>query len=238
MFHLFIVDPLFHRRFIIIGETGRHFDQVEVAVHPDNHAAGKMGFQFLPGDTRRFLMQILLGVALFFGHFLCIGIGTGHNLPYYDPEKVERVIGLDPGEEMLQFARRKSGALPFPVEYLALEGEAIPLGARTIDTVLVTYTLCTIPDVSRALEGMHRVLKPSGRLIFCEHGKAPDAAVRKWQDRINPFWKRLAGGCNINRDVPHALEQAGFKIEQLDTMYLPGTPKIAAFQSWGAAKAD
>ncbi len=113
-------------------------------------------------------------VPLAEGRVLEIGIGSGLNLPYYDPAKVERVIGLDPAEEMLAYARRKSEHLPFAVEYLALEGERIPLERQSVDTVLVTYTLCTIPDAIAALEGMRQVLRPGGRLIFCEHGKAPD----------------------------------------------------------------
>ena len=126
-------------------------------------------------------------VPLAEGRVLEIGIGSGLNLPYYDPGKVERVIGLDPAEEMLSYAKRKSGSVPFTVEYLPLRGEGIPLEPESVDTVLVTYTLCTIPDAIAALEGMRRVLKPGGRLTFCEHGKAPDEAVRRWQDRLDPL---------------------------------------------------
>ena len=122
------------------------------------------------------------------GRVLEIGIGSGLNLPYYDPAKVDHVIGLDPAPEMLRHAKRRSAALPFTVEYLPLKGEAIPLEAKSIDTVLVTYALCTIPDPAAALEGMRHVLKPGGRLIFCEHGKAPDESVRRWQNRLNPPW--------------------------------------------------
>ena len=175
-------------------------------------------------------------VPLAAGRVLEIGIGSGLNLPYYDPAKVERVIGLDPAEEMLTYARRKSGQLPFAVEYLALEGERIPLERQSVDTVLVTYTLCTIPDAIAALEGMRRVLKPGGRLIFCEHGKAPDAAVRRWQHRLNPLWNRIGGGCNLDRDIPALIEGAGFRIDSLDTMYLPHTPRFAGFNYWGSAR--
>ncbi len=174
-------------------------------------------------------------VPLAEGRVLEIGIGSGLNLPYYDPTKVERVIGLDPAEEMLTYARRKSEHLPFAVEYLALEGERIPLERQSIDTVLVTYTLCTIPDAIAALEGMRQVLKPGGRLIFCEHGKAPDAAVQRWQRRLNPLWNRIGGGCNLDRDIPALIEGAGFRIDSLDTMYLPHTPRFAGFNYWGSA---
>ena len=124
---------------------------------------------------------------------------------------------------------------PFPVEWLGLPGEEIPLEDDSADTVLLTFTLCTIPDFGKALEQMRRVLKPGGQLLFAEHGAAPDASVRKWQDRVNPIWKVLAGGCHINREVPRLIEEAGFKIESLDTMYLPNTPRVAAYQYWGSA---
>ncbi len=175
-------------------------------------------------------------VPLAEGAVLEIGIGTGLNLPYYDPGRIERVIGLDPAEEMLSYAKRKSEAVPFPVEYLALQGERIPLERESVDTVLVTYTLCTIPDAIAALEGMRQVLKPGGRLIFCEHGKAPDEAVKRWQDRLNPLWRQLGGGCNLNRDIPALIEAAGFAIDKLETMYLPGTPRFAGFNYWGSAR--
>ena len=175
-------------------------------------------------------------VPLAEGRVLEIGIGSGLNLPFYDAAKIETVIGLDPAEEMLSMARRRSADLPFAVEYLALEGERIPLEAESVDTVLVTYTLCTIPDPVAALEGMRRVLKASGRLIFCEHGRAPDAAVRRWQDRLNPLWGRIGGGCNLNRDIPALIEAAGFRVEHLERMYLPGTPRFAGFNYWGSAR--
>ncbi len=175
-------------------------------------------------------------VPLAEGRVLEIGIGSGLNLPYYNPDKVERVIGLDPAEEMLTYARQISATLPFPVEYLALQGEDIPLDKESVDTVLVTYTLCTIPDVLSALDGMRRVLKQNGKLIFCEHGKAPDEAVRRWQDRLNPIWGSIGGGCNLNRDIPALIENTGFRIDNMETMYLPGTPRFAGFNYWGTAR--
>ncbi len=177
-------------------------------------------------------------VPLAEGLVLEVGIGSGLNLPFYDPAKIERVIGLDPAEEMLSYARRASEALPFAVEYLTLESEKIPLERHSVDTVLVTYTLCTITDAIAALEGMRRVLRPSGRLIFCEHGRAPDEAVRRWQRRLNPLWNRIGGGCNLNRDIPKLIESAGFRIDTLDSMYLPGTPRFAGFNYWGSARTD
>lgn len=175
-------------------------------------------------------------VPLAQGRVLEIGIGSGLNLPYYDPERIEKVIGLEPSEAMISYAKQKSGSLPFTVEYLALAGDQIPLQPESVDTVLVTYTLCTIPDPITALEGMRRVLRQSGRLVFCEHGQAPDVAVRRWQDRMNPLWGKIGGGCNLNRDIPALIKTAGFRIDNLETMYLPNTPRFAGFNYWGSAR--
>ena len=169
------------------------------------------------------------------GRVLEIGMGSGLNIPFYDPSRVEFVWGLEPSDGMRRKAEARVAQAPFEIKWLSLPCEEIPLDDDSADTVLLTYTLCTIPDFRTALQQMRRVLKPGGRLLFSEHGAAPDEGVRKWQDRINPIWKLVAGGCNINRQIPKALEEAGFKIHELDTMYLPGTPKIAAFQYWGYA---
>ena len=170
------------------------------------------------------------------GTVLEIGIGTGLNLPYYDSAKVERLIGLDPSEESWVLAGERASQLDFPVEFVGLPGEEIPLDGNSVDTVLVTFALCTIPDPVAALQGMARVLKPGGQLIFAEHGLAPDPSVQKWQSRINPLWSKIAGGCNLNRDIPHLLERGGFAIGDMDTRYLPSTPKFAGFNYWGSAQ--
>ncbi len=175
-------------------------------------------------------------VPLAEGRVLEIGIGSGLNLPFYDAGKIEHIVGLDPAEEMLRYARRRSENLPFTVEYLTLDGEQIPLDRESVDTVLVTYTLCTIPDVVSALEGMRRVLKRSGRLIFCEHGRAPDEGVQRWQHRLNPIWRRIGGGCNLDRNIPALVEKSGFSIDNLNSAYLPKTPRFAGFNYWGTAK--
>ena len=168
------------------------------------------------------------------GRVLEIGIGSGLNLQFYDPAKVSRVWGLDPAPEMIQMAQRAARALPFEVELIGLPGDEIPLGDASVDSVLVTYTLCTIPDTTAALRQMRRVLRPGGELIFCEHGAAPDASVRRWQDRLNPMWQRLAGGCNLNRAIPLLIEAGGFRITSLDTMYIPGW-RPGTFNYWGTA---
>ena len=171
------------------------------------------------------------------GEVLEIGVGSGLNLAYYDTTKVRKLWGLEPAEGMRKLARKKLEDAKLDVEWIDLPGEEIPLDANSVDTVLVTYTLCTIPDAHRALRGMHRVLRPDGKLLFCEHGIAPDADVRKWQNRINPIWRRLAGGCNINRDIPNILESSGFRVVDDERMYIPGI-RALTYNYWGSAVAD
>jgi ubiquinone/menaquinone biosynthesis C-methylase UbiE len=169
------------------------------------------------------------------GRVLEVGMGSALNIPFYDPDKVDFVWGLEPSRAMRKKARKNLGRAPFEVRLLDLPGEEIPLDDNSVDTVLLTYTLCTIPDWRNALQQMRRVLKPGGKLIFCEHGLAPDERVRKWQDRVNPLWKKVAGGCHLNRPIPDYIEEGGFTIQTLDTGYLPG-PKFAGFNYWGIAK--
>ena len=173
-------------------------------------------------------------VPLARGRVLEIGIGSGLNLQFYDASKIERVWGLDPSEQIKKIAEKRVKKVSFDVEFIGLSGEEIPLESDTANTVLVTYTLCTIPDVLRAIGEMRRVLKPGGELIFCEHGMAPDEDVRRWQERINPIWKRFAGGCNLNRPIPDLIEQGGFQIKNIETMYIDGW-KFASFNYWGSA---
>lgn len=170
------------------------------------------------------------------GRVLEIGMGSGLNLPYYDRDKVELVWGLEPSEGMRVKAQKALAATDLEVRWLDLPGEEIPLDDASADTIVLTYTLCTIPGWQQALEQMRRVLKPGGKMVFSEHGQAPDAAVRKWQDRINPYWGKIAGGCHLNRPIPNMLEQGGFVVEEVDSMYLPG-PKWATFNYWGVVVA-
>ena len=164
------------------------------------------------------------------GKVLEVGIGTGLNLPHYDPSRVEKIWGLDPDTELQPLARRRIGEHGLEVELLGLSGEEIPMDDDSFDSVVVTFTLCTIPDVAQALLEMRRVLKPDGRLLFCEHGLAPEARVAGWQRRLTPGWKRLAGGCHLDRDMPALLDAAGFCCEQLDDGHLPGlTPLLKPF---------
>ncbi|MBS0469986.1 MAG: methyltransferase domain-containing protein [Proteobacteria bacterium] len=169
------------------------------------------------------------------GRVLEIGFGSGHNLPYYDPKKVEHLWALEPAAEMRARAAERVAASPIELEYLGLSGEQIPLDDNSADTILITYTMCTIPDVMKALSEMRRVMKPTGRMIFCEHGEAPDADVQLWQRRITPVWKAIGGGCHVGRQIPKLIRDAGFKVEDMETMYLPGTPRFAGFNYWGSA---
>jgi ubiquinone/menaquinone biosynthesis C-methylase UbiE len=169
------------------------------------------------------------------GRVLEVGFGTGLNLRWYDASRVERLIALEPAPEMLARARERSRAAPFPVEPVALEGERIPLEPASVDSVVVTFTLCTIPEPLLALEGMRRVLRPGGRLLFLEHGRAPDERVARWQARWNPLWSRVFGGCRLDRDVPALLRAGGFRIDELESAWVPGAPRIAGFCHRGSA---
>lgn len=174
-------------------------------------------------------------VPLAEGDVLEIGFGSGLNLPYYDREKVRKVLGLEPSAGMRRKAQPNVDASGIDVEFIDLPGEEIPLESQSVDTVLVTFTLCSIDDALTALEGMRRVLKQSGNLLFCEHGAAPDPGVRRWQDRLNPGWKRFSGGCNLNRDIPALIERGGFSIATDERMYIPGL-RILSYNYWGTAK--
>ena len=169
------------------------------------------------------------------GRVLEIGVGSGLNLGFYDPDRVERVWGLDPAPEMLRMAEPVAAEAPFEVELVEAGAEAIPLESGSVDTAVVTYTLCSIPQATAALREVARVLTPTGRLLFCEHGLAPDRSVARWQRRMNPLWMRLGGGCNLDRDIPALLDEGGFEVTDLDTMYLPGW-RPASFNYWGAAR--
>jgi SAM-dependent methyltransferase len=168
------------------------------------------------------------------GRVLEVGIGPGLNLPFYDPARVRRLWGLDPSVEMTARADGRRRDVDFEVELIEGRAEEIPLEDASVDTILATYTLCTIADVVTALSSMRRVLHPRGELLFCEHGAAPDTSVRRWQNRLNPLWRRLGGGCNLNRPIPALLERGGFRIREMDARYLPGW-RPGSFNYLGAA---
>ena len=186
--------------------------------------------------TKPILKQREKVVPMASGRVLEIGLGAGHNLPYYHASQVESVVGIDPCATSWKLAQPRAASLGVPLEFIEGSAEEMPLPDASFDSVLMTYSLCTIPDAHKALAEIRRVLKPEGRLLFCEHGVAPDPGVSKWQARINPLWRRLMGGCNLNRPIVDWIEQAGFLVKTLDQMYLPGTPRIAGFNVWGAAE--
>jgi ubiquinone/menaquinone biosynthesis C-methylase UbiE len=169
------------------------------------------------------------------GVVLEIGIGPGFNLAHYDPDKVTKVIGVDPEHAFADLAQKQVNASPVPVEIVTAPGERIPLADDTADTAVLTYTLCSVQDPLAVLREIRRVLKPGGRLLFLEHGRSDDAPVAAWQDRLNPFWNLISCGCQINRDTREFLRSAGFAIDDVDHFYLPGAPKILGFHCRGVA---
>ena len=174
-------------------------------------------------------------VPLASGNVLEIGIGSGLNLPYYNQEKVKHLTAIDPSIEIWNKNSSNISELPFDFEFIKAIAEDIPADNDSFDTVVFTYTLCSIPNTEQAFAEIKRVLKTNGQVIFCEHGKAPDKTVQRWQNTINPIWKILGGGCSLNRDIPFIIENNGLIINKMDTMYIPGW-KPASFNYWGTAK--
>jgi ubiquinone/menaquinone biosynthesis C-methylase UbiE len=168
------------------------------------------------------------------GRVLEVGIGSGLNLPFYSGS-VKYVVGLDPSPRLLAMARETANRARKSLELVEGTAEAVPLEDYSVDTVVTTWTLCSIPDANRALHEMRRVLKPGGQLLFVEHGRAPDPGVRWWQDRLTPIWKRLGGGCHLNRAIKDLIENTGFRIERLANGYMRG-PKPMTFMYEGSAR--
>lgn len=169
------------------------------------------------------------------GRVLEIGIGTGLNLGHYDHARLATFHALDPSTQMHRLTRRRAARAGLDVQLLSLSAERIPLDDASFDTVVITFTLCTIPDPARALAEIRRVLKPDGQLLYCEHGLAPELGVQRWQRRITPWWKHVSGGCHLDRDIPALLADAGFVDERPQAMYLPG-PRILTYNYWGVAR--
>jgi ubiquinone/menaquinone biosynthesis C-methylase UbiE len=167
------------------------------------------------------------------GCVLEIGIGSGLNLPFYG-SRVDQILGLEPAAGLVAMARRSVGRSKVPVTFIAGSAEVIPIDAKSIDTVVTTWTLCSIPNAIGALREMRRVLKPNGQLLFVEHGLAPEYNVRKWQNRLTPLWKRIGGGCHLNRPIRTLIESSGFGIDRLETGYMKG-PKPMTFFYEGRA---
>ncbi len=167
------------------------------------------------------------------GRVLEIGVGSGLNLPLY--QAATHVIGLDPSTTLLAMARARTVGRPTSFEFIEGTAETIPLPDQSIDTVVSTWTLCSIPDVTRALTEIRRVLKTDGRLLFAEHGRSPEPRVVRWQNRLTPLWRRIGGGCHLNRPIDQLVRASGFGVEQLHTGYMAG-PKPMTFMYEGIAR--
>jgi ubiquinone/menaquinone biosynthesis C-methylase UbiE len=168
------------------------------------------------------------------GRVLEIGVGSGRNLPFYLPP-VREVLALEPAPRLVAMARSASRATVMPVRFLEASAEAIPLDQHSVDTIVTTWTLCSIPQAATALADMRRVLRPGGKLLFVEHGLAPDEGVRRWQNRLTPAWRRISGGCHLNRPIRSMIEGTGFRIDRIETGYIPG-PKPMTFMYEGSAR--
>jgi ubiquinone/menaquinone biosynthesis C-methylase UbiE len=168
------------------------------------------------------------------GDVVEVGFGTGLNAPHY-PTAVQRIAAVEPSALCMRIAEPRIAASSANVELAGLTGEKLDLPSEEFDAALSTWTLCTIPEVGAALEEIHRVLKPGGTFHFVEHGRAPEADVARWQARIEPPWKRIAGGCHVTREISTLVEQAGFHIDNVQTYYMSGEPKIFGYTFEGIA---
>ncbi len=184
--------------------------------------------------SHRFVPYRQRVIAAAEGRVLEIGSGSGLNLPFY-AERVREVLALEPDARMMSLARARSRACTVPCAFIEASAEKIPLDSGCVDTVVTTWTLCSIPHAPAALAEMRRVLRKDGRLLFVEHGASLDPRVRRWQDRLTPAWKRLSGGCHLNRPIRHLIEISGFRIDRLASGYMPG-PKPLTFMSEGSAR--
>lgn len=177
-------------------------------------------------------------IPLAHGEVLELGVGPGVNFPYYAPGAVSKVFALEPNPGMLKRAREQRRLIEIDVEFVDLPGERIPLDDQSVDTVVSTFTMCTIPGLVEALRGVGRVLRPGGQLIFFEHGLAPDPPVQRWQKRVEPFFKLAFEGCHVTRHIPSTITESGFKIEKLDEGYLAPFPKSGTYCFWGVARPE
>jgi ubiquinone/menaquinone biosynthesis C-methylase UbiE len=172
-------------------------------------------------------------IPLAAGVVLEVGAGSGLNIPFYGP-RVRKLYALDPSDELRRMAGAQTRRASFPVEFLTHPAEALSLADASVDSVVTTWTLCTIPDAGRALQHMRRVLRPEGRLIFVEHGRSPDPRVIRWQDRLTPVWRRVTGGCHLNRPIEQLIAAGGFEVAEIERGYVAG-PKVAAYLYRGVA---
>jgi ubiquinone/menaquinone biosynthesis C-methylase UbiE len=165
-----------------------------------------------------------------------LGCGGGINHESYDAGAITSYAGIDPHEGLLEGARAAARAKGWAADLRAGRGEAIPFADASFDCAVCTFTLCSVDDPARVMHELRRILRPGGNLLFLEHGRAPDAPVRRWQERIEPVWKRLAGGCHLTRPITSALAGSGFAVEQLGEGYTPKAPRFAGWMEWGIAR--
>lgn len=177
--------------------------------------------------------QYLIPQAI--GRVLEVGIGSGHNLPHYDRTRVATIIGVDPSRRLLRYATRQAEQVGLHVQLIPVGVEDLDLPSGSFDTVVMTFTLCSIARTDAALDRVRRILKPNGQLLFCEHGLSPDHTVRRWQSRVTPIWCRVAGGCHLDRDIPQMLERNGFAIDELRADYITGW-RPASYTYRGSAR--
>lgn len=171
------------------------------------------------------------------GVVLELGFGSGRNVPFLDPKKITKLYALEPEAGMRALSVKAAAAAPFPIEVRPEFTENLDLPDASVDTLLLTYVLCTIPDPVSALKATRRMMKPGARVVFCEHGLAPDAEVQRTQRSVEPWWKVIAGGCHLTRDIPAVLKSSGYAVDALEQMYLPKTPQFAGYNVWGTARA-
>jgi ubiquinone/menaquinone biosynthesis C-methylase UbiE len=193
------------------------------------HLVDKLGD---PLPIKRIRQQI---IPLARGNVLEIGTGSGANFPHYDSDKVSKLYALEPNPGMIKLAERQKQRTKLNIEFLDLPGEQIPLGKETIDTVVSTFTLCTITKIAEAMKGIARVLKPDGQLIFFELGFAPESEVLSWQRRLEPICRQLFQGLYLTRDIPSIIRRAGFQITKMESGYMAQFPKSLSYCWWGAA---
>jgi ubiquinone/menaquinone biosynthesis C-methylase UbiE len=172
------------------------------------------------------------------GTVLEVSIGPGVNFAYYDPTKVSKIYALEPNPGMVVRAENQRHRTKLDIEFLDLPGEQIPLPDGSIDTVVSTFTLCTIPGVADAIRGIGRVLRPGGQFLFFEHGLSPDIRMRRWQERTEPFFKWVFEGCHVTRDIPALIKEGGFRVERIETGYLARFPKSGSYYFWGVARLE
>ena len=174
-------------------------------------------------------------VPLATGDVVEIGVGPGLNLQYYNTTNVNKVIGIDPSDELNKIAKKNANKVNLEIEFNLSSAESIDLPTSSVDSVVCTFSLCSIPDPKKALNEIYRILKPGGKYFFCEHGISPDFFTKVFQNVTNIFYPKLSGGCHANRDIPKLITDSGLKIDEKDTMYLPGSVKFLGFNYWGVA---